>query len=227
MKTRTLRDISVMATLVSVLMFGVFTAPAITAQNAAPTSAPQAWSPMQDWEQPQNWSILNFGATYLPCSDVAWFFNREGEASSRSKMIETTKVALRMISEKTGLTFTQTMDPGLSELTFAWERSSEEYAGRAGGGFNLNNGEVLLNQSSWWTKNIWRGFSSKYGPVRNGWLIIHEVLHVLGIGHVEDKNEIMNPYIASAKFGPGTISAMNEMYKSQPCPVLPLEVFAS
>jgi hypothetical protein len=192
--------------------------------------APEAWSPPEGWKQPKGWAVVNDGATYLPCSNVVWHFNRENEGLNRSKMVKTTQTALKMISAKTGLTFTQTKNVEEAELTFNWERSNKRWAGLGGGyGWNSNRGEVTFNSTNWWTEDSRSGFAAgqRGGSGGNGWLVIHEVLHALGLGHVDNMRETMNPVSTVSAFGPGTIRGLNEMYKSQPCPVSPPEVVAS
>jgi hypothetical protein len=101
----------------------------------------------------------------------------------------------------------------------------QEYPGAAGlgnGRYNSNKGTVTFNPSHWWTENKWGGFGLVTQPDGtytggNGWLIVHETLHALGMGHVNDRSEVMNPFVEAYTFGSGDLDGLHTMYLNQPC----------
>lgn len=65
---------------------------------------------------------------------------------------------------------------------------------------------LLFWTSTNWTRGAW-------GPI-----FLHELAHVLGLGHVEDPNEIMNPEGASAvAYGPGDLAGLHQLGAAAGC----------
>jgi hypothetical protein len=199
---------------------------------------PKAWSAPEGWVQPANWAVLNRGATFLPCSTVNWFFNRDSEPADRTQMVNSIQPALNLIQAETGLTFVQTMDRAAAQLTFDWKLEPEApHAGTGGGFFNSSEGNVTFNSGNWWTedKNTGLGRATPdpdawyidadgkqkpdEGAIGNGWLIIHEVMHSLGMAHVNDRSQVMNPVSSTSTFGEGDLDGMHTMYRNLPCPI--------
>ena len=52
---------------------------------------------------------------------------------------------------------------------------------------------------------------------------LHEIGHILGLNHVNDTSEIMNPYISTDELGDGDISGVQYLYGSGGAEVLPAE----
>ena len=50
---------------------------------------------------------------------------------------------------------------------------------------------------------------------------LHEIGHILGLGHVNDTSEIMNPYISTNTLGDGDIFGVQYLYGSGDAPVAP------
>lgn len=193
------------------------------------------WTPPDGWQQPAGWSILNGGATYLPCSTVQWFWDAAGQPGGTAQMLPTTRQALDRISRATGLTFVETANPAEATLTFDWkfDNSYPGAAGYGGGSSHTGTGKVTLNPNHWWVVDTWAGFGPKTadyvfpdGAVGwqtadgNGDLILHEVGHALGLGHVDDPLQTMHPNSSTGRdgFGPGDLAGLSQMYLGQPCP---------
>lgn len=205
-------------------------------------AAPSAWRPPSDWVQPPAWAILGSGATYTPCQRVDWYFDRTGESSDRSTMIEDVRGALATLSTYTGLVFTETADPTQAELTLNWGDLS--YRGPSvagiGGPVQAGRGSVTFSTTSRWTTNEWLGTEVRrvewprpdLGP---GWisymvlpgrqvLAIHEIMHAMGFGHVTDFTSIMYPQgltNGAGALSAGDIEGLRTMYPSNPCPAIP------
>jgi len=189
------------------------------------TPAPQPWSAPAGWVQPAGWSVQNGGATYLPCSTVKWYWDSSGEPTNRSGMRASTPEALAILAAETGLTFEETANPADATLTFRWGDFSQypNAAGTGGGNFRTQTGRVDFNANNWWTSNEWNGFGLVRQPdgryaTGNGWLIVHETMHALGLGHVDDPSEVMNPVLMTTALGAGDKDGLHTMYRNQPCP---------
>lgn len=196
---------------------------------------PQPWSRTSDWVQPDGWQLMTGQATFLPCSTVQWFWDTEGQPENRSKMRQTTREALQFVSDATGLTFAETTDPDSADIDFNWKYDDAKYPGAAGyAGVGRESGYVTLNPNDPWTSDEWagwgtitRGYVTPEGYVGqrrrdgNGDLVLHEIGHVLGLGHVDDERQAMNAgasVTGRIGFGPGDLDGLSTMYKSQPCP---------
>jgi len=177
-------------------------------------------------DQEHSWSTMTEAAPYFPCSTVTWFFNEAGQSADRAGTKDDVFAALELLSEYTGLTFVNTDDPQDADITYSWE----QLGGPAGLG---GRGRVILDSTIRWTTDqlagldvqeiSWREGSTTWrlSTPGRGWLIVHETMHALGIGHSADPRDIMYAGPPQhAEFGPGDIAAMNTLYKSLPCPVI-------
>jgi hypothetical protein len=85
-------------------------------------------------------------------------------------------------------------------------------------GMGGTDGSVDFNNKDFWPRNVNAGFSLLRGylPGR-GWLVIHETMHVLGLDHVNDETQVMNPIAHSARFGPGDLAGLRALYPKAGC----------
>lgn len=197
--------------------------------------APAPWTPPAGWVQPGGWSRVSTGATYVPCQRVDWYFDRAGEPGDRNTMRDDVFAGLALLARETGLTFAETADPSASDLTFNWRDLTSYGANVAGvgGPKGIGKGEVSFSLTSDWTKNVWAGAGKirLTDYPRPGWwwehegrqsLVIHEVMHALGLGHVNDPTSIMNPVSGNRTvLNGGDQDGLHTMYKSNPCPPIP------
>lgn len=181
------------------------------------------WSPPQGWVQPAGWSHLG-SATYVPCSTVPWFYDRATEPASGSTMYADVAAGLAMLGAQTGLTFSETADPAQARLAISWGDVDAKHPGASGyGGFDGQDGYVVLSQSDWWPTDAWPGFGivtqadGSYSAGR-GWLVVHEAMHALGLGHVDDVTAVMNPVAGATALNAGDLDGLNTMYPHSPCP---------
>ena len=222
----------------------------ITATSAVATASkvltvaenPVAWSPPSGWVQPSAWALLSGRATYTPCQTVDWYFNRSGEPSDRSTMIDDVRSGLAILSAQTGLKFVEVTDPGQAELAFDWAdltARGPDVAG-VGGPRGTGRGTVTFSNNQRWTLNEWAGqeirrvewprpdlgpgwYSYREGPGRQV-LVMHEAMHAMGFGHVSDYTSIMYPQSlnnGAGQLSAGDIDGLRTMYPSNPCPVIP------
>jgi len=223
------------AFLLAVVSFVI--APAAEAADAIPG---QRWTSSPGQAFNEGWRPLSTSATYLPCQTVRWSFDRSNEDPARNTMINDVRTALAALQPLTGLTFTEVAAGSASELTFRWgDLTAEGHPNAAGyGGFTgWGKGWVTLDTKSDWTLNKWEGwdwrrlewprpdlgpgwYSWKEGPGRVA-LAIHESMHAMGFGHVDDFTSLMYPQGGlpnnRGQFSPGDLAGLQTMYLNRPC----------
>ena len=189
-------------------------------------AAAQPWTPPAGWVQPAGWAFFGRGATYVPCSTVAWHYDAAREPAGAVGMRAEIAGALSRLAGQTGLTFTETGDPQAAGLTYAWEDLTGRYAEAAGvGGRQGREGFVSFSTTHWWPTDQWPGYGIVTQPdgsyaLGRGWLVVHETMHALGMDHVDDPTAIMHPIAGSATdFNAGDLDGLRTMYLANPCPV--------
>lgn len=182
--------------------------------------APARWSPPAGFV-PNGWSMLGNTATYFPCQTVNWFYDRSVQPVGASQIYNDTITGLGMIAAETGLTFVETADPNAADLLFRFANTGTA-AGVGGGGFGR--GTVTYSTTDWWPTDQWPGFGVVRQPngtsaAGHGWLVVHEVMHAIGLGHVNDRSSVMNPVGGAIAFNAGDLDGLHTLYKNNPCPI--------
>jgi hypothetical protein len=186
---------------------------------------PQPWTPPAGWVQPAGWSVYPGGATYVPCSTVSWYYDRTREPRASAGMRAEIIAALAVLAKESGLTFAEVSHPSQANLTLDWTDVDARYPGAAAvGGSRGRLGFVHFSPAHWWTTDQWPGFGIVTQPdgtyaVGRGWLVVHESMHALGMGHVDDPTAIMNSQGGATAFSPGDLDGLRTMYLNNPCPV--------
>ena len=185
--------------------------------------APQPWSPPPGWVQPAGWSFFGGGATYAPCSTVAWYYDRTAEPAGAAGMRAEIEGALARLAQQTGLVFAETSDPGAARLTLGWRDLAGQYGDAAGvGGRQGRTGFVRFSTTHWWPTDQWPGYGVVFQPdgtyaIGRGWLVVHETMHALGLDHVNDATAVMNPEAGATQFGAGDLDGLRTMYLNNAC----------
>lgn len=204
---------------------GTYTITAITGKQVVSklvtiSPAPVRWSPPAGYV-PVGWSMLGSAATYFPCQTVNWYYDRTNQPAGASQIYNDTITGLQMLSTETGLAFVETADPNAADLLFRFANTGSA-AGIGGGGFGR--GTVTYSTTDWWPTDQWPGFGIVRQPngtsaAGHGWLVVHEVMHAIGIGHVNDRTSVMNPVGGAIAFNAGDLEGLRTLYKNNPCPV--------
>lgn len=223
---------------------GTFTVSAAAgrARGSAQTTVapqPQPWRPAAG-QAFTAWKPLGRQATYTPCQTIEWYFDTTGQPADRSTMRDDIVAGLTTLAGITGLRFVETTDPRAAELTFSWRNLAElgygESAAGVGGFRGPNQGWVAFSPTNEWTNDYWAGNAPKTKQWQEGdWiytlsingrqtLVVHEVMHALGFGHVEDFTSIMYPQSignGAGQLSAGDLEGLRTMYPSNPCPLIP------
>ena len=200
------------------------------------------WMPAPGQAFNDGWRPFSSGATFDPCQEIRWHLDRSGEHPDRNTMIDDIRTGLATLEPHTGLTFVEVTDAGSADLTFRWADLEAEGRGAdvagIGGPRGHGKGAVAFSNTADWTLNKWEGrdwrrlewprpdlgpgwYSWNEGPGREA-LVVHEAMHAMGFGHVEDFTSIMYPQGGipnnRGELSSGDIAGLNTMYLNNPCP---------
>ncbi len=181
-------------------------------------------------------------AAYAPCSTIAWRYDGAAEPGSASRMLLDVHAALLMLGDRTGLTFQEVPAEAAADLVFDWSpladypADTQAAAWRSGVTFAVG-GEMGLDR--------WAGFGRKAVPradgsfdvgIGRGWLVVHEVMHSLGLAHSDEPGSVMAPTVTITNvlgaadrrrelralprpgFSPGDLANLAAMYPRSGCP---------
>lgn len=205
--------------------------------NVATKPAPE---PEPSLQEADDWSYLfDGGSRWNPCTTIRWAYNPAGE---RYAALADVTAAFAQIGAASGLTFQYVgatsyrylgdvtgFPSGTSDIAIGWATEAElgDLSGDVvgvGGGYasaisghdvrwRINRGYLTLDQGGSVTPPP--GFD---GP---GWgqIMLHEILHSLGLGHAQLSTQLMFP-LASARnyrFGAGDLTGMTKVGSAPGC----------
>jgi len=158
--------------------------------------------------------------TFTPCSTVTWSYSKKGSPKSTSQMRKTTRQAFKKLGKKTGLTFVEVPSvQGQADIRIGWGDLRHRGSNVAGVGGTA--GDITLSTTSFWPRDSYAGLAQNAGRgvPGNGWLVLHEALHVLGLGHTDTHGELMSShnYRDLAGFGKGDVAAIKTLYNPGTC----------
>ncbi|MGB6059367.1 MAG: matrixin family metalloprotease, partial [Microthrixaceae bacterium] len=191
--------------------------------------------------------FVDMPINYDRCYPIGYQINPSGAPSGWAADIKT---AFGMISAATGLVFvdlgttTEAPTPGRTSfdandnlkpilVAFTTESVIPDLAGsvvgvagsNAFGGFDSTGTFYLPPQfitgDAYFDRDA--AIPSGFGAGQFGVLALHELGHVVGLGHVDNLDEIMNPFLISraAYYGTGDLDGLGILYKTQSCPQSP------
>ena len=163
----------------------------------------------------RDWStFFSSGGTFAPCSVLTWSFSTAGMPSNRRGMKADVKKALARLHAQTGLRFVPVRSAKDARIRFTWKNMG------AGGpsGMGGTDGSVVFNTRDFWTTDAYAGFGLVRGSGGRGWLVVHEVMHVLGMDHVAKSSQIMAAVdTGQIRFGKGDLAGLHALYPKAGC----------
>lgn len=208
------------------LEFDITMMPRVASPNRTPVTgltAPQVSG--VEWA----WKSTFDTASFAPCQQVTWSWDRAGEPAGRDGLYGLTQRAFDILSERTGLVFTETVDPDGADITLRW--GDADFHTRYGEGaiaitalfFDDRHSVIEFSPTMDGNRNEYNGFHSLYNVpgfsvLGNGIVIIHEVMHALGFRHVYNPTSIMHPNTPAATFGDGDLAGFAALYPRDYCP---------
>lgn len=188
-----------------------------------PVTVTSSWN-LSDWQ-------TEMKPIFPRCSTVYWYYshskaNRSATATSvRADLAE----SFRRLTSVTGLKFAEVTKleelPSVNAISIIWNprvksaaQAGPKFVGEPD--FEQATGLVELNPASWSMSDTYRGFNNS---VRSnfkgrGWIFVHEIMHVLGLDHTNDKSQIMYPISGNlTKLGVGDIAGLKALYEPSSC----------
>jgi hypothetical protein len=160
-------------------------------------------------------------------------------------MIEDVRGALALVSDRTGVSFAEAPAGAVADLVFDWspladlEPGTQAAAWRSGVTFATDAPMARDEWSGFRRKAVRQADGSFDVGIGRGWLVVHEVLHSLGLGHSDEAGSVMSPVAritnvlgrAAARreqralprpgFAPGDLATLDAMYPRAGCPAAP------
>ena len=184
------------------------------------------------------------GAGYAPCSVITWRYDGSGEPASGAGMIGDVRGALGLVAGRTGVLFVEAPVGAVADLVFDWSPLADHEPGTQAAAWWAG---VSFGIDAQMARDVWSGFGRKAVRladgsfdvgVGRGWMVVHEVLHSLGLGHSDEPGSVMSPVaritnvIGRAQvrrelrdlprpgFSPGDLATLATMYPRVGCPAV-------
>ncbi|MSW43372.1 MAG: matrixin family metalloprotease [Actinobacteria bacterium] len=217
----------------SVRLLASFTSAAVFAAGMAFVTAPTAAA------------LAGSLPFYRPCSTIAWAYDASAQPVSASSMVVDTRAALAMVSRQTGITFQEVPFGVAADLVFDWSALADHEPGTQAVGWRSG---VTFATGAEMAGDEWSGFGRKAVRrsggsfdvgIGRGWIVVHEVMHSLGLPHSDEPGSVMSPVAeitnvlgrARARgeqqslprpgFSEGDLAALESMYPRAGCPTQP------
>ena len=180
---------------------------------------------------------------YAPCSTITWAYDASAQPRSGASMIVDVRAALGVISQRTGVGFQEMATGAAMDLVFDWspladyEPGTQAAAWRSGVTFATGAEMARDEWSGFGRKAVRRSGGSFDVGIGRGWLVVHEVLHSLGLAHSDEAGSVMSPIVritnvlgrAPARseqralprpgFSPGDLATLDAMHPRAGCPL--------
>jgi len=142
------------------------------------------------------WAPLN--PPFARCRTLTWSYNAKNEPDRAAGMGKDIATGFKRLHKATGITFKRVKKNGTIVLTWSGKKQFPKGKADADGlGGSTGNGNVATKGTVWFnTASTWvgkSGYGRYNGVPGRGALILHEVSHSLGLGHVTLKDSLMYP----------------------------------
>jgi hypothetical protein len=161
-------------------------------------------------------------ATYAPCSTIIWSYSPTAQPGSGAGMVTDIRDALLMLAGLTGIRFQEAPTATPADLVFGWSPladyppGTQATAWRSAVTFAIG-AEMGRDTRAGFDRRAVRRTDGSYDiGTGRGWLIVHEVLHSLGLGHSDEPGSIMAPTLSMTNVL-GRAERRNEL-RAQPRP---------
>jgi hypothetical protein len=125
--------------------------------------------------------------TFAECSTVSWHYDGDQQPRAARRTKKDVTQGLARISKATGLNFVETTDAAEAQIDFSWRRIKDKSVIAIGGWERT--GDIYRGFVELSTTN--RGMRDSAAGVERRSTIEHEMFHVLGIGHSDDRDSLM------------------------------------
>lgn len=166
---------------------------------------------------PVGWVSLYGKPSFSPCATVRWTYShqRSRVGASRPSVLRDIRGALARLEQHTSLRFVEVADSSDADLIFRWQVL---HSAVGTGGMQViggrNRGVVTINSRANGTGDQSAGFTKAGGSSGfRGWLLVHEVMHVLGMHHVNNPSSVMAPNGRfTGRFATADIQGLRTLY---------------
>ena len=185
------------------------------------------------------------GAGYAPCSVITWLYDGSVQPRSGAGMIGDVRGALALVSDRTGVSFAEAPVGAVADLVFDWSPLADHEPGTQAAAWRS---QVTFAIDAEMARDEWSGFGRKAVRrtggsfdvgIGRGWMVVHEVLHSLGLGHSDEEGSVMSPVaritnvlgrtaarreqraLPRPGFSPGDLATLEAMYPRAGCPAAP------
>lgn len=155
-------------------------------------------------------------AQFQPCQQVTWAYDATDAPPHTQGIRNDIASALALMGKQTSLRFVEGAAP-LARLRFRWEDLGHQSTVAAeADGFQT----VTFNRAHFWSLDAYAGFGAgSQGAAGRGWMIVHEVMHTLGLPHSTDPASIMYPMnTGQHAFTASDLAALHALRPRGACP---------
>ena len=171
---------------------------------------------------------------YPACKALTWALDTRSQPSAvrATSLINDLTTAFSIAARATGLTFTRTT-PAKATIVVSWAyvpTRNDAYGGSTFVNVPQPDGTTrsvfasgsitLAITSSWLRVPGWANSNGGLGG--RGPLLLHEIGHVLGLGHVGAVNDLMTPWhyfpVTGRSFSSGSLAGLRDLYAPASCP---------
>lgn len=165
--------------------------------------------------------------TFDPCSTVSWSYVGSGRPPSTGAIKADIRGAFTRLAQQTGVTFEERPPGSKADIRIRWKDYGSSGPAGVGGsristgaGVRTASGTVTLNSSSRWPTARFAGFGADaYGNAGRGWLLVHELVHVLGLSHTTSRPQLMyHVNTGQRSFAAGDRAGLEALYPRTDCP---------